>query len=121
MSVIPQTPRAYGGGGFVSLDPLLGLFPGPDGDLKRSPDPSPTHAPPPIPNPGSTPGMDMDTYKLNSGKRDENEENTRANTFDLEKNPTQVKHRNWMRKKYVQVGIIMTNFQKHTRYQKKSQ
>jgi hypothetical protein len=26
-----------------------------------------------------------------------------------------------MRKKYVQVGIIMTNFQKHTRYQKKSQ
>ena len=77
--------------------------------------------PPPIPNPGSTPGMDMDTYKLNSGKRDENEENTRANTFDLEKNPTQVKHRNWMRKKYVQVGIIMTNFQKHTRYQKKSQ
>ena len=46
MSVIPQTPRAYGGGGFVSLDPLLGLFPGPDGDLKRSLDPSPTHAPP---------------------------------------------------------------------------
>jgi hypothetical protein len=28
------------------LDPLLGLCPGPDGDLKRSPDPSPTHAPP---------------------------------------------------------------------------
>ena len=56
MSVIPQTPRAYGGGGFVSLDPLLGLFPGPDGDLKRSPDPSPTHAPL-IPNPGSAPDL----------------------------------------------------------------
>jgi hypothetical protein len=36
MSVIPQTPRAYGGGGFVPLDPLLGLCPGPAGDLKRS-------------------------------------------------------------------------------------
>ena len=55
MSVIPQTPRAYGGGGFVSLDPLLGLFPGPDGDLKRSPDPL-LLTPPLIPNPGSAPG-----------------------------------------------------------------
>ena len=61
MSVIPQTPRDYGGGGFVPLDPLLGLCPGPAGDLKevagdlkRSPDPSPTHAPL-IPNPGSAP------------------------------------------------------------------
>ena len=54
MSVIPQTPRAYGDGGFVPLDPLLGLCPGPAGDLKRSPDPPPTHAPL-IPNPGSAP------------------------------------------------------------------
>ena len=41
-------------GGFVPLDPLLGLCPGPAGDLKKSPDPSPTHAPL-IPNPGSAP------------------------------------------------------------------
>jgi hypothetical protein len=33
-------------GGFVPLGPLLGLCPGPAGDLKRSADPSPTHAPP---------------------------------------------------------------------------
>ena len=46
MSVIPQTPQSLRGGGFVPLDPLLGLCPGPAGDLKRSPDPSPTHAPP---------------------------------------------------------------------------
>jgi hypothetical protein len=54
MSVIPQTPRAYGGGGFVPLDPLLEFCPGPAGDIKRSPDPSPTHVPL-IPNPGSAP------------------------------------------------------------------
>ena len=34
------------GVGFVFLDPLLGLCPGPAGDLKRSPDPSPMHTPP---------------------------------------------------------------------------
>ena len=34
-------------GGFVPLGPLLGLCPGPAGDLKRSADSSPTHAPPP--------------------------------------------------------------------------
>ena len=40
------------------MGPLSGLYPGPAGDLKRSPDPLPTHAPPPPPpttNPGSTP------------------------------------------------------------------
>ena len=41
MSVIPKIPRFY---------------PGPAGDLKRSPDPSPTHAPLTV-NPGSAPGM----------------------------------------------------------------
>ena len=44
-----KTPELTGVGvgvGFVPLDPLLGLCPGPAGDLKRSPDPSPTHAPP---------------------------------------------------------------------------
>ena len=45
MSVIPQTPRAAGGGGFAPLGPLPGLYLGPAGDVKRSPDPSPTHAP----------------------------------------------------------------------------
>ena len=46
MSIIPQTPRASGGGGGLApLDPLPGLCLGPAGDLKRSPDPSPTHAP----------------------------------------------------------------------------
>jgi hypothetical protein len=44
MSVIPQTPRASGG--LSPLGPLPGLCLGPAGDLKRSPDPSPTHAPP---------------------------------------------------------------------------
>jgi hypothetical protein len=44
MSVIPQTPRASGGLG--PLGSLLGLCPGPTGDRMRSPDPSPTHAPP---------------------------------------------------------------------------
>ena len=42
MSVIPQTSRASGG-----LRPLSGLCPGPARDLQRSPDPSPTHPPPP--------------------------------------------------------------------------
>ena len=54
MSVFPQTPQSLGWRGFAHLDPLLGLCPGPAGDLKRSPDPSPTHAPL-IPNPGSAP------------------------------------------------------------------
>ena len=48
MSVIPKIPRALGG----PLGPLPGFYPGPAGDLKRSPDPSPTHAPLTI-NPGS--------------------------------------------------------------------
>ena len=34
-------------GGFDPLGPLPGLCPGPAGDRMRSPDPSPTHAPPP--------------------------------------------------------------------------
>ena len=46
----PQSLEGGGGGGFAPLDPLLGLCPGPAGDLKRSPDPSPTHA---LPNPKS--------------------------------------------------------------------
>jgi hypothetical protein len=37
------------------MDPLSGLCLGPAGDLKRSPDPSPTHAPLTT-NPGSAPG-----------------------------------------------------------------
>ena len=42
-----KPPELTGVGvGFVPLDPLLRLCPGPAGDLKRSPDPSPTHAPP---------------------------------------------------------------------------
>jgi hypothetical protein len=44
MSVIPQTPRDSGG--LRPPDPLPGLCLGPAGELKRSPDPSPTHAPP---------------------------------------------------------------------------
>jgi len=43
MSVIPKIPRASGG--FAPLGHLPGFCPGPAGDLKRSPDPSPTHAP----------------------------------------------------------------------------
>jgi hypothetical protein len=39
--------------GVALLDPLLWLCPGPAGELKRSSDPSPTHAL--IPNPGSAP------------------------------------------------------------------
>ena len=38
--------------------------------------------------------------------------------FEEKKQPTQVNHCNWMRKKSVQVGIIMTNFQKHTQSSK---
>jgi hypothetical protein len=56
MSVIPQTPRAYGGP--RPLGPLTGLCPGPAGDLMRSPDPSPTHAPL-ITNPGTAPDYQL--------------------------------------------------------------
>ena len=53
MSVIPQTPRAS--------PPPLGPLPAED--LKWSPDPSPTHAPPPphplTTNPRSAPGHDI--------------------------------------------------------------
>ena len=41
-----SNPQSLGGRGFAHLDPLLGLCPGPAGELKRSPDPSPTHTPP---------------------------------------------------------------------------
>ena len=44
MSVIPKIPRASGGG-YSPLSPLPGFYPGPAGDLKWSPDPSPTHGP----------------------------------------------------------------------------
>ena len=47
MSVIPKILRASGG--LCPLGPLPRLYPGPAGDLKRSTDPSPTHAPPPQP------------------------------------------------------------------------
>ena len=53
MSVIPKIPRASGGGG-GGVGPLPGFYPGPAGDLKRSPDSSPTHAPLTT-NPGSAP------------------------------------------------------------------
>jgi hypothetical protein len=57
MSVIPQTPRVSRG--LCPLGPLPGLCIGPAGDLKRSPDTLPTHAPPPLTtNPGSAPGHD---------------------------------------------------------------
>ena len=57
MSVIPQTPELPGG--FAPPPgPLPGLCLGPAGDLKRPPDPSPTHAPPLTTNPGSAPGND---------------------------------------------------------------
>ena len=39
-------PPELRGEGFLPPGPLLGLCPGPAGDLKRSPDPSPTHATP---------------------------------------------------------------------------
>jgi hypothetical protein len=45
MSVIPKIPRASGGQS--PPGPIPGFYPGPAGDLKRSPDPLPTHAPPP--------------------------------------------------------------------------
>ena len=54
--LIPKIPRASGG--FAPLGSLPGFYPGPVGDLKRSPDPSPTHAPPLLTtNPGSAPGI----------------------------------------------------------------
>jgi hypothetical protein len=53
MSVIPKIPRASGG--IAPLGPLPGFYPGPAWDLKRSPDPSPTHAPPLTTNHGSVP------------------------------------------------------------------
>ena len=57
MSAIPQTPRALeGGGGFAPWAPYQGPAYDPLGDIKRSPDPSPTHAPPPPTTiPGSAP------------------------------------------------------------------
>ena len=42
-------------GGLSPWAPYQGSILEPRGDLKRSPDPSPTHAPPLIPNPGSAP------------------------------------------------------------------
>ena len=59
MSVIPQTPRACGV--LLPLGPLPGLCLRPARDLKRSPDPSPPHAPPPplTTDPGSAPAYDM--------------------------------------------------------------
>ena len=51
--LIPKIPRASGGK--APLGPLPGFYSGPAGDLKRSPDPSPTHAPPLTTNPGSAP------------------------------------------------------------------
>jgi hypothetical protein len=50
MSVIPKIPRASGG--LSPPGPLPGFCPGPAGDLKRPPGPSPTHAPLTT-NPGS--------------------------------------------------------------------
>ena len=63
MSVILKIPRASGGicpwAPYQSstLGPLPEFYPGPAGDLKRSPDPSPTHAPPLPTNPGSAPDI----------------------------------------------------------------
>ena len=39
-------PRSFRGGGLCPRDPLPGLCPGPAGNLKRSPDLSPTFVPP---------------------------------------------------------------------------
>ena len=55
MSAIPKIPRASGG--IAPLGPPPEFCPGPAGDLKRSPDPSPTHAPLTT-NPGSAPDTD---------------------------------------------------------------
>ena len=63
MSVIPQTPRVSGG--LRPPGPLPGLCLGPAGDLKRSPDPSPTHAPLTT-NPGSAPAYSYFCYILTS-------------------------------------------------------
>ena len=46
MSVIPQTPQSFWGGGcFAPMGPLPGLCPGSAGDRVRSPNPSPAHPP----------------------------------------------------------------------------
>ena len=50
-----QNPWASGGG-FAPRGPLPGQSPGPAGDLKRPPDPSPTFVPL-TQNPGSVPGV----------------------------------------------------------------
>ena len=71
MSVIPKIPRASGGG-FAPLGPLPGYYPGPAGDLKRSPDLSPTHALL-TSNPGSAPDYNVNSSQLvinNAGKCD---------------------------------------------------
>jgi hypothetical protein len=61
MSAIPKTPELQGG--FAPLGPLPGFYPGPAGDLKRSPDPSPTHAPLTT-NPGSAPDFGVCLIKM---------------------------------------------------------
>ena len=53
MSVIPQTPRASG------ASPPWASYKDSAGDIKRSPDPSPTHAPPLTTNPRSAPDYYM--------------------------------------------------------------
>jgi hypothetical protein len=54
-----------GGRGFAPLEPLLGLCPGPAGDLKRSPDLSPTHAPP---NPKSWIDIQLSLKYIHTGQ-----------------------------------------------------
>jgi hypothetical protein len=61
MSAIPKIPRTSGG--FAPLGPLPGFYPGPAGDIKRSPDPSPTHAPLTT-NPGSAPGCHLSNRRF---------------------------------------------------------
>jgi hypothetical protein len=56
-SLNPQSFR----GGKAPLGPLTGLCPGPAGDLKWSPDPSPTHALLTT-NPGSAPAYNKPVY-----------------------------------------------------------
>ena len=60
MSVIPQTPQSFRGA-YPPLRPLPGLCLEPAEDLKRSPEPSPTHAPLTT-NPGSA----SDIYAYNN-------------------------------------------------------
>jgi hypothetical protein len=43
---LPKYSKPGASGGLCPRDPLTGLCPGPAGDLKRSPDPSPTFVPP---------------------------------------------------------------------------